>query len=320
VPGGSTRVRVVHAAPDAPLVDVYLTAPDASLAASAPVGSLAFGEDLGPTEVPSGNYRVRVTAAGNSGALVFDSGTIPLAEGANLIIAAIENVDTGTAPIQLLVSDGQTGARVLNAGTPASLRVVHASADAPAVDIVVNDNFAAPLVQDLAFPQATGFVDVPPATYNVKVAAANTSTAVINANLTLQPATFYTVLAINNLAAIEPLIATDDPRRIITAAKLRLIHASPAAANVDLYVTAPGASIATLQPTLANVAFRANTGFLQLAPGNYAVTVTPAGTKTPAIGPVAITLSAGGVYTAVARNPVPMSAALGLILLDDFNP
>jgi hypothetical protein len=319
VPAGSTRLRVVHAAPAAPQVDVYLTAPDAALAASAPAGSLAFGQDLGPTEVPAGSYRVRVTAAGNPGALVFDSGTITLTDGANLVIAAIENVDPGPAPIQLLVSDGETGARVLSAGTPASLRVVHASADAPAVDIVANDNFAAPLVQDLAFPQATAFVDVPPAPYNVKVTAANTTTAVINANVTLQPATSYTVMAVNNLASIEPLIATDDPRRIATAAKLRVIHASPAAANVDIYVTSPGAPIATLQPTLAGVAFKANSGFLQLAPGSYTVTVTPAGTRTPAIGPVDITLEAGGIYTAIARDPLPANTAPGLILLDDFN-
>src|SRR5690606_640061 len=73
VTAGSVRLRVVHAAPGAPAVDVYLTAPDANLATSAPVGSLAFKQDLGPTEVPAGAYRVRVTAAGNPGALVFDS-------------------------------------------------------------------------------------------------------------------------------------------------------------------------------------------------------------------------------------------------------
>jgi Domain of unknown function (DUF4397) len=318
VPTGQIRLRVVHAAPAAPSVDVFLTSPTADLSASSPAGTLAFRQALGPVEVVAGSYRVRVTAAGNRNAVVFDSGTLPIAAGANLLVAAIENTDTGSSPIKLLVHDGTSSSLVLNAGTPAALRVVHASPDAPAVDVVANNNFAAPLVRNLVYPQATGFLDVPPATYNVKVAAANTTTAVINADLALQPAVRYTVLAVNRLASIEPLVANDDARRVVTAAKVRIIHASPTAANVDIYVTAPGASITSLAPTLANVAFKANTGFLQLTPGSYSVTVTPAGSKNAAIGPANITVNAGGIYTAVARDPLPGSAALGLILLDDF--
>lgn len=320
VPQDSTRVRVVHAAPDAPAVDVYLTGPDANLMASAPVGSFAFKEAIGPVVVSAGDYRVRVTLAGDPGTIVFDSGTVPLAGGADLVIAAIENTDTGPSPIQLVVSDGTLGARVYSTGTPADLRVVHASADAPPVDVVANDNFSTPLVSDLAFPQATGFVSVPAATYNVKVAAAGTTTDVIDADLTLQPAVRYSVLAVGALADIEPLVATDDARRIATAAKLRVIHGAPTAASVDIYVTAPGATITTLNPTLAGVPFKANTGFLQLPAGSYSVTVTPTGTKTAAIGPIDITLNAGGIYTAVARDPVAPGVDFGLILLDDFVP
>jgi len=317
---GRTRLRVVHAAPSAPAVDVFLTAPDASIATGQPAGSLGFKQSLGPLEVSAGTYRVRLTPAGNRGTVVYDSGSISLVPGRNLLITAIENTGPGASPVKLLVYDGAVTALAYDVATPAALRVVHASANAPAVDVVANDGFAAPLVQDLTFPRFTGYLNVPPATYNVKVTAANTTTAVINANLALQPAVRYTVLAVNRLASIEPLVASDDARRVVTAAKLRVIHGSSIAGNVDVYVTAPGASIATATAALTNVPFKANSGFLQLAPGTYDVTVTPTGTRVAAIGPATITIAGGGIYTAVARDPGAGEASPGLILMDDFAP
>ena len=87
--------------------------------------------------------------------------------------------------------------------------------------------------------------------------------------------------------------------------------------NVDIYVTAVGAGIADVDPTLADVAFKANTGFIPLPAGDYDVTVTPTGTKNAAIGPATITISNSGIYTVIARDPLPGAMELGVISSDD---
>lgn len=316
-----TRLRVVHAAPGAPAVDVYLTTPGADLNASAPVGSFAFGEDLGPVQVPSDRYQIRVTVAGDPGTVVFDSGPIDLPGSANLLLAAVQNTTTGSAPISLVAMDGNGSFEILDTATPADVRVVHASPDAPDVDIVIDNSIVA--VSRLGFPDFTDYLlpGLVPGDYNLKaIASDNPGVIAIDADVTLDAGIKYTVLAVGELVNIQPLIAADDPRRIATEARLRVIHASPAAANVDIYLAAPATDINSIEPALENVPFTANTGFLSLAAGDYEVSVTATGSKIPVIGPVAITVATGGIYTAIARDAIPMEMGPPLILMDDFNP
>jgi hypothetical protein len=317
VPAGSVRLRVLHAAPLAPEVDVYATAPGVDLAASAPIGTFSFGEDLGPIEVPADDYQVRVTLPDDPDAVVFDSGTISLADGSNLLVAAVENTTTGDSPISLVAMTGAGVVEILDADAPAHLRVVHASPDAPAVDIVVNGDFDNPLIEDLAFPDYVGFVPVSADDYNVKVTAANNPGAiVIDEDLTLDAGVSYDVIAFDSLANITPLVAADDFRRVATEAKVRLIHGSVLAGPVDIWITATDADITMVAPTLTNVPLGANTGFLSLAAGTYALNIAPTGTTDAAISEE-ITVEAGGVYTGIARDSEGPMAPLGIIGLDD---
>jgi hypothetical protein len=291
------------------------------LAQATPLGSFAFGEDLGPVIIPSGDYQVRVTPASTPGTVLFDSGTIALPSAADLLILAVENTDLGASPVSLVVADGTGSFEIFDTNTPAELRVIHASPDAPPVDIVVNDDFANPVLEDVPFPAASDYLSVPPGAYNLKVTAANNPGAiVIDADVDLDAGAQYSVYATGTLATIAPYVLVDDNRPVVTEAKVRIVHTAPSAGPVDIYVTPPGADITTATPAFENVPFLGETGYVSLAGMSYDVTVTVAGTKTAAIGPATIALTDGGVYTAAARDAVGGGAPFGLILLDDFIP
>jgi hypothetical protein len=317
---GVARLQVVHAAPDVSLVDVYVTPPGADLSANAPVGSAAFKGIVPPTEIPAGNYQIRVTAAGNPANVIFDSGTIAVTEDDDLLFTAVENTGPGTAPISLVKLDGERSEDILDQNAPANVRVIHASPDTLAVDVVVNNNFSNPLVQDLAFPNVTAFVSVLPGEYNIKVTGANNPGVIpIDFDTTLAEGTANSVYALGPLATLQPLVLEDDLRSIATEAKVRLVHASPTAGAVDIYITAPNTDINTVDPNVVNLEFANATDYLSLIGGNYTVTITPTGSKTPAIGPTPINLVNGGVYTAAARDAVGGGlVSQDLILMDDF--
>jgi hypothetical protein len=322
ITAGNAQLRILHAAPLAPQVDVFATVPGADLTAEPAIGTFSFKEDLGPIQVPAGDYQIRVTLPNDPATVVFDSGTITLQDGNDLLVAAVENTTGGSsAPISLAVLNTAGSLEILDIGTLADLRVVHASPDAPAVDVVVNDDFANPLVEGIEFPEFTGFLSVPGDDYNVKVIEPISGLTPINEDLTLAAGAIYTVVALDTLAGgnITALVAADDPRRVATEAKIRLIHASPTAGNVDIWVKPEGTDITMEPPSLVDVPLGANTGFLSFEPGTYDVNVAMTGTTDAAIS-ATIVVVGGGIYTAIARDAEGGLGGLplGLITLDDL--
>jgi len=339
VGAGNVRVEVVHAAPNAPAVDIFVTAPGANLIGEMPIagGATPFGANSGQIEVLAGDYQIRVTAPGSTMPL-FDSGTIALAAGSDLMVVAMDNTGPGSAPITLAVSGGITSFQILDVDTPAEVRVVHAVPDLNGVDVYVNDAMAMgmPAIPGLDFPgvvpapvpaDSDTFIEFAPGDLNVLVTVAGQPgiIGIPATDIPLEAGQQYTIFASNTLGAgIEAYITEDDTRAIATEARTRIIHLAPSAGLVDIYVTAPMADITNLDPTFEDIDFGDETGYVRLPGDDYDVTVTLADTKTAAIGPATISLEAGGVYTAVARDPdgfAPITTnpnGFGLILLDDF--
>ena len=305
---GQVKVRVVHGAPSAPAVDVYVTAPNAALAGTTPtLANVPFKTISSVLQVAAGSYQIRVTAAGSKDA-VFDAGTVALAAGADLVLVAVDQ-NIGASPISLIgLTTDAAAPRFELTDTRAQLRAFHASPDAPNVDILVDNALAAGNVPYLT---AVGFVAVPSGARNVKVNAAGTSTTVINVTPTLAAGKAYTAYAVGFLAGISALLVEDNLAAPTTGnAKIRVIHGSPDAPNVDI--------LANNNRVLANVPFKTASDYLVVPAGAYNFKVNVAGTATTA-AQADVTLVAGKVYTAIAVGSVASTATnkLAIRLLTD---
>jgi hypothetical protein len=198
----------------------------------------------------------------------------------------------------------------------ARLRVLHGSPNAPAVDVLVDNSVR---LTNVPYRTASGYLDVTAGSRNIKVNATGATTSVIDANVSLAKDTDTTVIATNVLASIEPLVLTDNNTAPAAGQiKLRLVHAAPGAGNVDIYVTAPDANLATTTPTLSNIPFKGVSSYLSVPAGTYRVRITGAGSKDVAIDSGSLALSVGQIRTAVALgNPGTGQALTAVVLADN---
>jgi hypothetical protein len=199
----------------------------------------------------------------------------------------------------------------------ARVRVVHASPDAPNVDVRVDNAVA---LSNVPYLGVSDYLTVPAGSRNLKVNAAGTATTVIDADAPLTDGRDYTVIASGLVSAIAPIVLQDDNTPPAAGSvRIRAIHGAPSAPAVDIYVTAPGADLAAATPALTDVVFGEVADYLEAPAGSYQVRVTPTGSKTVVIDSGALTLTSGQVRTAIAVDAAGGGAPFGLLLLEDVN-
>lgn len=193
----------------------------------------------------------------------------------------------------------------------AKTMVVHASPDAPAVDVLIDNST---VVNNVAFPSfTTSYLSVNTGTRRVRVNAAGTTTSIIDVSLPFDANKNYTIFAVDSLSKITPIRLEDDLTAPASGkAHVRFVHLSPNAPAVDIAVTG-GAVISGL----SNTAFKASTSFVPLDAGTFNLDVRVAGTSTVALAVPNVTLQSGKIYTIFARgfNGATGSQALGASII-----
>jgi hypothetical protein len=291
----NARVRFVHASPNAPAVDI-------ALADGGPVlfGDIEFKEVGDYLAVAPGTYDLEARLAGTN-TVVLDIPGVQLMAGRVYTAYAMGFVNGDPALQAVLSVDGVGNAKV---------RAIHASPDAPNVDVLVDD---APAFENLPFTGVSDYAMLPPAAYNVKVVPAGaTEPVVIEADLDLAAATTYSVVAVNVLDEIEPLVLIDDNTADPANARVRFLHASPNAPAVDIALADGG-------PVLfGDIEFTEVGDYIPVPAGTYDLEARIAGTSKVVLDIPGVTLAAGSVYTAYAMGLVGGDPALQAVLSVDF--
>jgi hypothetical protein len=128
-----------------------------------------------------------------------------------------------------------------------TVQILHASPDAPAVNVFVD---GAEALSGVDFKQSSGWLDVDAGTYSVDVQGIlpGDDVSVIGpADLTFDADTINTVVALNDVANIEPVILTQPDTPVSAgSARVWVLHGARNVQDlvggpVDVYVTAPGA-------------------------------------------------------------------------------
>ncbi len=235
--GTGALVRVVHAGPDAPAVDI-----DVGADGSVEIPNLERFADTGETGIslPTGeSLQIGINVAGGDRVTAFTTPELP--DGEELFVIA-----TGSLAQPASADDGFSLLAVGSGGSIGFIRqnpvvyAVHGSPDAPAVDIYAGQDL---LVEDIAFAGLSAPVQVPPADFYVlDFYATGTGPGTPVASFqtpALVAGGAYLAVAAGELAPEDTdeaftLLAFEEMFEATEVSRVRAIHASGDAPAVDI--------------------------------------------------------------------------------------
>jgi hypothetical protein len=188
------RLRVFHASPDAPNVDVLVNG--GSVLEDVPY--TAASEFLPLT---AGKSRITVTVAGTNTAVIDEQ--LDLGHNTDYLVVAAGKV-AEIAPIVV------TADRSAPPEGSARVRVLHTAASAPAVDVYVTApgagiRSAEPVLSNVPFRAISNYLTVPAGSYDVSVTVAGTKNIAIEAlNLAISDGLVATVAALDSTGGGAP--------------------------------------------------------------------------------------------------------------------
>ena len=292
-----TQVSAGHLSTTLDALDVYLVAPDGTPVSGEARGTVEFGERLADFDVDAGDYRIVLTPAGDPATILFRSTILTLNERVSTLFTIHDSDPSITSNVsirRITATGGST--EVTETNSPSTHRFLHAAAGTGNFDLYVDEDFDSPVVEDVAYGTTTGDVAVPrgDAAYTF-TAAGNVGAVLFEDDRTTAGNTRTTSFLVGPPDDLDLVSLVDDRRPVVGTSKVRLVQLAENFEAVDIYLTLAGSDIDDLSPSFANTGSPLSSGYSRLEPGEYEITVTDAGEKTPVAPVLPLDLAAGDI-------------------------
>ena len=207
----------------------------------------------------------------------------------------------------LLAAVGLSGCQGITS-TSAQLRVIDASPDAGVIDSYQNSSA---LAYNLGFGTMTSYIPMSPGVYNLAAAKAGTHQTLVASSETLAPNRQYTEIIGAGLANLQQTLFLDQSTPATSGrVNLRVINQTTRSGAVDVYLV-PFGKGSSNSPVAVNLGFGANSGYIDLPEGTYAIDVVPTGTL--------LTSSTATLFSG-AQVAYASGAVRTVILIDQATP
>ncbi|MGC8759914.1 MAG: DUF4397 domain-containing protein [Bryobacteraceae bacterium] len=194
----NARVRIVHASPDAPAVDIYVNG-------GIVLENLPFREYSEYLSLPAGTYTVEIKVTGTN--TLVKQLSVPVQAGKDYTAIAVGYAGGGSPGFDVMLLEDDNSAP---ADGRIKVRIAHTAPGAPAVDIYVTTPFETlsgkqPVLTNVPFKVASGYLSLPIGMYQARVAVAGTRTIAIDSHrLVTWGGMIRTIIAVDNKGGGAP--------------------------------------------------------------------------------------------------------------------
>lgn len=185
-------------------------------------------------------------------------------------------------------------------------RILHASPDAPPVDIYLNDKL---VTANLAYRDFTPYIPIAEGRYNIKVfPSGKKDKPILNTNVSVPGNLIFTIAATGYLKDLQLLLLPEDTKKKpVRNSLVRFCHLSPNAPAVDV-------DLDTGAELFSDVSFRQYTPYIEFNPGTYTLKVLASGTSDTVLTVPNVLIKPNRYYTIYAVGLLNGNPPLQLLL------